>query len=150
MPTSMTITRSPVTDPTRPAQPRTDASRTALDPLAPPSPLVEWALETARRTPGFGTDPGATLAWCVDVGKRAPQAGEGRTRELWDLLAAVAALDVSAARMLEPHLDALAILRARGVPIEVGPFPARPTRRANFAVHDNAGNVIFFLGHYAK
>lgn len=115
MPTSTTITRPPRTDAPRPAQPRTDASRTALDPLAPPSPLVEWALETARRTPGFGTDPGATLAWCVDVGKRAPQAGEGRTRELWDLLAAVAALDVSAARMLEPHLDALGILSQAGL-----------------------------------
>lgn len=114
MSTSTTITRRPPADPPRTPQPRTRASRTALDPLAPPSALVEWALDTAGRINGFGTDPGATLAWCVDVGKRAPRAGEGRTRELWDLLAAVAALDVSAARMLEPHLDALGILRQAG------------------------------------
>ena len=120
MPTPMTITRPSFTDPPRPRQPRTEAARTALDPLAPPSPLVEWALDTARRTPGFGADPDATLAWCADVGKRAPQAGQGRTRELWDLLAAIAALDVSAARMLEPHLDALGILSQAGLAAGAG------------------------------
>ena len=51
MPTSMTITPPPLADPPRPPQPRTDGSRTAMDRLAPPSQLVEWALETARRTP---------------------------------------------------------------------------------------------------
>lgn len=113
--TSMTITRPPVTPTPRSAPRRTETSRTALDPLEPRGQLIAWALDTARQTPGFGTDPASTLAWCVDVGKRAPRAGGGRTRELWDLMAAVAALDVSAARMLEPHLDALGILHQAGL-----------------------------------
>ena len=128
MPPSTIITRPPLVDPPRPAPPRTETSRTALDPLAAPSPLLEWALETARRTPGFGTDPVATLAWCADIGKRAPRAGEGRTRELWDLLAAVAALDVSAARMLEPHLDALGILHQAGLAAGAEPDAAELER----------------------
>ena len=83
---------------------------TSLVPGAPVSPLVADALRAADDVAGLGTDVEATLAWCGDVARRAPRVGEGRTREVWDLLAATAARDVSAARMLEPHLDALSIL----------------------------------------
>lgn len=83
---------------------------TSLVPGAPASPLVAEALRAADDVAGFGTDVEATLAWCREVGRDAPRVGEGRTREVWDLLAAAAARDVSAARMLEPHLDALSIL----------------------------------------
>jgi alkylation response protein AidB-like acyl-CoA dehydrogenase len=109
--TSRTITRAPLPHVGRPAAPE---SGRPLGATASAGPLVEWALETARRTDGFGVDAATTLAWCVDVGRRAPLIGEGRTRALWALLAAVAELDVSAARMLEPHLDALSILHQAG------------------------------------
>jgi len=118
--TSMTITRPPLVGAPRPPLPRNETSRTAFDPLASTSALIEWAIGTARATPGFGTDVAATLAWCVSVGTRAPRVGEGRTRELWELLAAVAALDVAAARMLEPHLDALSILHQSGLAFRGG------------------------------
>lgn len=39
----------------------------------------------------------------------------------------------------------LARLRERGVPIVLGPFPARDGQRANFAVRDHAGNLIQFF-----
>lgn len=39
----------------------------------------------------------------------------------------------------------LARLRERGVPIALGPFPARNGQRANFAIRDNAGNLIQFF-----
>ena len=60
-----------------------------LDALGTRSALTQWALETARRTVGFGTDVDATLWWCIDVGKRAPHVGTGRTGELWELLAEI-------------------------------------------------------------
>jgi catechol 2,3-dioxygenase-like lactoylglutathione lyase family enzyme len=44
---------------------------------------------------------------------------------------------------------ALAALRARGVPIVIGPFPATATRRANFIFRDGAGNLIQVIGGYA-
>jgi len=38
------------------------------------------------------------------------------------------------------------VLRARGVEIAMGPFPARDGQRANAIVKDNAGNLIQFFG----
>lgn len=43
----------------------------------------------------------------------------------------------------------LATLNARGVPIEIGPFPARAEQRANLIIRDNEGNYIQFFGDYA-
>lgn len=40
----------------------------------------------------------------------------------------------------------LAMLRARGVEIVAGPFPARADQRANVLIRDNAGNLIQFFG----
>lgn len=69
---------------------------TLLDRLPPP-PASEENLDRV-------------LEWMVGVGRVAPVAGSGQTEVLWDLLAGTAALDVTTARVLEPHLDALAIL----------------------------------------
>lgn len=69
------------------------------------------ALDAARLVDDFGVDVAATLAWAVDVGRRAPHIGQGHTAQVWQLLASAAAMNVSAARILEPHLDALSILR---------------------------------------
>ena len=49
---------------------------------------------------------------------RCPAAGA--PRHLWSALASVAAADLTVARTLEPHLDALAILGQAGVPAEPG------------------------------
>lgn len=87
---------------------------TALTPGTPACALANESVKEARQINGFGTDVDATLNWCVDVGKQTPYVGEGNTREVWELLAAAAAFDVSAARMLEPHLDALNILHQAG------------------------------------
>ncbi|MCE0487112.1 acyl-CoA dehydrogenase [Ornithinimicrobium sediminis] len=68
--------------------------------------VVPQALDLARR-------------W----GTRLPGPGCGATRELWEHLAAVAAADLTVARVLEPHLDALAVLgqaRADGHPVPAG------------------------------
>jgi catechol 2,3-dioxygenase-like lactoylglutathione lyase family enzyme len=40
----------------------------------------------------------------------------------------------------------LAKLRERGVPLAFGPFPAKGNQRGNFAIRDNAGNLIQFFG----
>ena len=66
----------------------------------------------------LGTDVAATLDWAVKVGGQVTSVGAGDTRSVWELLASVAAVDVSAARILEPHLDALSILRQAGTDLE--------------------------------
>ncbi|MBT2538358.1 hypothetical protein [Arthrobacter sp. ISL-69] len=55
-------------------------------------------------------DVPALLALARDLGRTAPRPGEGSTARLWELLASVTAVDVAAGRVLEPHLDAVAIL----------------------------------------
>ncbi len=49
-----------------------------------------------------------------------PTPGGGHTGHVWSALASVAAVDLTVARTLEPHLDALAILDQAGVPVESG------------------------------
>ena len=43
--------------------------------------------------------------------------GEGATRELWELLATLGAVDLGVARAVEPHLDARAILTQAGTSV---------------------------------
>ncbi|MCU1518870.1 MAG: hypothetical protein JWQ75_3591 [Pseudarthrobacter sp.] len=60
-------------------------------------------------------DVPALLALAKDAGEAWPQPGRGSTAELWELLASVAAVDVAAGRIFEPHLDAVAILAQSGM-----------------------------------
>jgi alkylation response protein AidB-like acyl-CoA dehydrogenase len=59
--------------------------------------------------------PERALGLARQLGATAPFPGEGRTGGLWDLLGALGAADLSTARVVEPHLDALAILRQAGL-----------------------------------
>ena len=93
----------------------TEIPDAALDPTAGQSPIIAHALASARGRLGAEAAIGDVLNWCVEIAADVPLAGDGRTRELWDLLGAVAAVDVTAARVLEPHLDALSILGQSGV-----------------------------------
>ncbi|MFJ6537971.1 acyl-CoA dehydrogenase family protein [Paenarthrobacter sp. NPDC091711] len=68
---------------------------------------LEPVLEKVRAAVG---DVPTLLTLAEDIGRTAPKPGEGNTAKLWELLASVTAVDVAAGRVLEPHLDALAIL----------------------------------------
>ena len=60
-------------------------------------------------------DAGRAIRFAVDTAQLLPQPGAGQTRLLFDALASAAAADLTAARVLEAHTDALTILRqARG------------------------------------
>ena len=54
----------------------------------------------------------SALVLAVRLGSIAPYPGSGHTRELWELLATIGSVDLTVARVIEPHLDALSILRA--------------------------------------
>ena len=71
-------------------------------PAAVPDPhavraFVDHALERAR-----------------ELGPQLPAPGEGRTAELWRTLSELGRTDLAYARIIEPHLDALAILHQAG------------------------------------
>jgi len=76
-----------------------------LHPDVPAGPLVGSLPDDLPTTVEAG------LALAVELGRRAPGPGEGSTADLWETLATLAAADLGAVRAIEPHLDALAILK---------------------------------------
>ncbi|MET3803780.1 alkylation response protein AidB-like acyl-CoA dehydrogenase [Nakamurella sp. UYEF19] len=60
-------------------------------------------------------DLGAAIALARLVGPRVPFPGDGSTERRWEMLATIAAADLTAARVTEAHLDALAILAEAGI-----------------------------------
>lgn len=86
----------------------------SLAPGGESCPDAAAAMDSAGTVEMFGTDVPATLGWAVSVSRQLPSVGTGATRTVWEVLASVASVDVSAARILEPHLDALSILHQAG------------------------------------
>ena len=82
-------------------------------------PVEPLACEAAARARGAGLDDHLLLA--ADLGQGVALPASGRTRQRWELLASVAAVDLTAARVLEAHLDALAILAEAELSSMAGP-----------------------------
>ncbi len=61
-----------------------------------------------------GRPVGEAVSWASRLGALAPDPASGRTVLRWELLATVAAADLTVARVVEPHLDALSILHENG------------------------------------
>ncbi|MDR6989527.1 alkylation response protein AidB-like acyl-CoA dehydrogenase [Paenarthrobacter nitroguajacolicus] len=91
-------------------------------------------------------DVPALLAIATEIGRTAPKPGEGNTAKLWELLASVTAVDVAAGRVLEPHLDAVAILAQAGLDEPQhgawGVFAAEGPGLKLEAKRDDGGNYV--------
>ncbi|MDO5735820.1 MAG: acyl-CoA dehydrogenase [Propionibacteriaceae bacterium] len=74
-----------------------------------PTPLPGWKAVLGAAADAAG-DPSAALHLAPSVAALLPRPGHGDTRTLWQGLADLGAVDLSVARAVEPHLDALAIL----------------------------------------
>lgn len=74
-------------------------------------------LEAARECHGNPATVLQALA-CATVDPPVP--AQGNTLQLWEFLASLAAIDLVAARSVEPHLDAAAILGEAGIPWRSG------------------------------
>lgn len=97
--------------------------------LAPdPSPGADAALPPSDLAfvAAHATDVPALLDRVTRIAPSLPAPGEGDTVRLWSALASVAAADVGAARVLEPHLDALTILRQAPDGVDLGLLDAGP------------------------
>jgi len=57
------------------------------------------------------------LKLAVTLGPTTPHPGSGATARLWELLATIGSVDLTVARVVEPHLDALSIIAAADAPI---------------------------------
>ena len=78
-------------------------------------PLVSVVTRSVPR----GVDD--ALSTATLLGTLATSPGRGATPDLWEALATVAAYDLGAARAIEPHLDALAILEQAGTRADDSP-----------------------------
>lgn len=123
-----------------------DSATTQLLGDGPLDHALTTALDDAHAVAGFGTDVGATLAWAVAVGaaRSAEQSfsTEQSFADEWSFLAAVAARDVAAARILEPHLDALTIVeqaRRAGSPADLASIAAGPDSSWGVFAAEGAG-----------
>lgn len=76
-------------------------------------PLPRLAAERARKAVPVGAVPDLTdaLQAAQDLGPWLPLPMQGDTLTLWESLAGLGAVDLTVARVVEPHLDALSILR---------------------------------------
>lgn len=82
-----------------------------LDPSATDPRLLDVA---ARAAALAGRDVADAVAWARDLGADLPGPGSGSTLLRWEAMATVAAADLTVARAVEPHLDAIAILQEHG------------------------------------
>ena len=83
------------------------------DPSAAASQERSERLSLLARAEAAAGDVSAAMALLPALAT-APLPGRGRTTELWSTLASLAAIDLTVARVVEPHLDALAILDQGG------------------------------------
>jgi alkylation response protein AidB-like acyl-CoA dehydrogenase len=83
-------------------------------------PELRELTHLGARARAAAADVTAALALARDHGVSLPHPGTGRTAHLWSALATVAAADLTVARVLEPHLDALAILGQAGEQADAG------------------------------
>lgn len=91
------------------------------DKVHDPAPTrIEWLDAAVAQAAAVAGDVTAALRLAVRCGPSVPLPGQGRTGERWALLRAVAAVDLTAARVFEPHLDALAILAEAGADVPAG------------------------------
>ncbi len=84
------------------------------------SELPGWAAPLVEASASAGEDTGAALRLTGQYGALLPQPGAGQTAARWAVLAAVAERNLTVARVLEAHSDALAILNEAGLPAPEG------------------------------
>ena len=82
--------------------------------MTEPHRLPDWALRLVDAAAGAGEDVRAALRLCAEFGLRLPLPGGGGTASRWAVLGAVARVNLTVARVLEAHTDALAILAEHG------------------------------------
>jgi hypothetical protein len=81
-----------------------------------PADLPEWATPLIAAARPAGEDIHAALRLAQEYGRRLPLPAGGQTAGRWAVLAAVAERNLTVARVLEAHSDALAILAEAGQP----------------------------------
>jgi hypothetical protein len=86
----------------------------AVDDPSAPLPFPAWAAELVADATAAGEDVPSALRIAVELGALLPAPGQGRTLERWAVLAALGRVNLTVARVVEAHTDALAIRAEAG------------------------------------
>jgi alkylation response protein AidB-like acyl-CoA dehydrogenase len=76
--------------------------------------------DLAERARACAGDVSSSLVLAKALGTELPLPGGGDTLTLWESLATLGAVDLTVARVVEPHLDAVAILAQAGLSVPCG------------------------------
>jgi len=82
--------------------------------------LPDWAAPLIAECGARGEDVDVAVKLAADYGRLLPQPGRGQTARRWAVLAAIGEHNLTVARVLEAHSDALAILAEAGAPVPDG------------------------------
>jgi alkylation response protein AidB-like acyl-CoA dehydrogenase len=104
------------------------------------SQLPGWAPQLVGACAGAGEDIGAALRLAGCYGRLLPQPGGGQTASRWAVLSAVAQQNLTVARVLEAHSDALAILAEAGAPPPDGTWGVFAAEAAPHRLEATAGD----------
>lgn len=105
------------------------------------SGLVDALMLAAREACDTPDVVDASLGLGVRLGDELPLPAAGQTWVLWSSLASLAAIDLTVARVIEPHLDALAILQQAAVDGHP-PAPAKSTDTWGVFAAEGAGTRL--------
>jgi len=108
--------------------------------------VPSWARELGDAAGEVGEDVKRGLVLAAYWGRRLPYPGEGATAQRWAALAAVAEQDLTAARILEAHSDALAILHEAGVPEPEGTWGVFAAEATNSTLSVREGDPVTLAG----
>ena len=98
-----------------------DSPLVSFTPGALPGAL-DWdaAAPLIKATQACEGNPATIVRLLRGPGQEPPVHGTGRTLPLWEFLATLGSIDLAAARVVEPHLDAASILHEAGIEWEPG------------------------------
>jgi alkylation response protein AidB-like acyl-CoA dehydrogenase len=106
--------------------------------------LPGWAESLVEACRGSGEDVDTALKLAEHYGKLLPQPGRGQTAQRWAVLAAAGEHNLTVARVLEAHSDALAILAEAGQPMPDGTWGVFAAEAAphRLEAHDRDGRAV--------
>jgi alkylation response protein AidB-like acyl-CoA dehydrogenase len=106
--------------------------------------LPGWAGSLVEACRGSGEDAGTAVKLAGHYGRMLPQPGHGQTAQRWAVLAAVGEHNLTVARVLEAHSDALAILAEAGQPVPDGTWGVFAAEAAphRLEAHDRDGHAV--------
>jgi alkylation response protein AidB-like acyl-CoA dehydrogenase len=103
-----------------------------------------WAEPLIEACRGSGEDAGTAVKLAEHYGRLLPQPGRGETAQRWAVLAAAGEYNLTVARVLEAHSDALAILAEAGGPVPDGTWGVFAAEAAphRLEAHDQGGRLV--------